>query len=265
VSTDPADRDKGADDAGHEPIIEPQTREDVREERVLLDRALGGWRGIIDSGTPTVVFVIAYLVTGSDLGVSVWCALGAGAAIAIWRLVRRESLQQIAAGLIGVGISAFVASRTQTGEGYFIPGLLQNIGYGVAFLISILIGWPLIGVIVGFLTGQGVRWRADPELRRVYSAASWIWVGLFGLRIAVQGPMYLAGWVGPLGFAKVIMGVPLFIAAGYFTYLVLRPVFERRREAESRAATPDEAVPDEGVPDEAVPDEAVPDEDAREG
>ena len=34
-------------------------------------------------------------------------------------------------------------------------------------------------------------------------------MGLFGLRIAVQGPMYLAGWVGPLGFAKVIMGVPL--------------------------------------------------------
>jgi len=219
----------------HEPIIEPQSREDVREERVLLDRALGGWRGIIDSGAPTVVFVLAYLLTGNDLGISVWAALGAGVAIALWRLVRRESLQQIAAGLVGVGISAFVASRTQSGEGYFIPGLLQNIGYGTAFLISILIGWPLIGVIVGFLTGQGVRWRSDPELRRVYAAASWIWVGLFALRVAVQGPMYLAGWVGPLGFAKVIMGVPLFIAAGYFTYLVLRPTFERRRQASAES------------------------------
>lgn len=221
-------------DATHEPLIEPQSREDVREERVLLDRALGGWRGIIDSGAPTVVFVIVYVATGNNLSVSVWSALGAGAAIALWRIVRRESLQQIFAGLVGVGISAFVASRTQTGEGYFIPGLLQNIGYGLAFLISILVGWPLIGVIVGFLTGQGVRWRSDPELRRIYSAASWIWVGLFALRIAVQGPMYLAGWVGPLGFAKVIMGVPLFIAAGYFTYLVLKPVFERRREAEAQ-------------------------------
>lgn len=213
----------------HEPVIVPETREDVREERVLLDRALGGRRGIIDSGAPTVVFVIVYLATGNNLSVSIWSALGAGAAIAVWRLVRRESLQQIIAGLIGVAISAFVASRTQTGEGYFIPGLLQNIGYGLAFLISILVGWPLIGVIIGFLTGQGVRWRSDPELRRMYAAASWIWVGLFTLRVAVQGPLYLAGWVGALGFAKVIMGVPLFIAAGYFTYLVLRPVFERRR------------------------------------
>jgi hypothetical protein len=216
----------------HEPAIVPETREDVREERVLLDRALGGWRGIIDSGAPTVVFVIAYLATGQNLGTSIWAALGAGAAIALWRLLRREPLQQIAAGLVGVGISAFVASRTQTGEGYFIPGLLQNMGYAVAFLVSILIGWPLIGVIVGFLTGQGVAWRSDAQLRRVYAAASWIWVGLFSLRIAVQGPMYLAGWVGPLGFAKVIMGVPLFIAAGYFTYLVLRPVFAERRQRE---------------------------------
>ena len=221
------------DERQHEPVIVPETREDVHEERVLLDRALGGRRGIIDSGAPTVVFVIVYLATGNNLTLSIWSALGAGAAIALWRLVRRESLQQIVAGLIGVGISAFVASRTQTGEGYFIPGLLQNIGYGLAFLISILVGWPLIGVIIGFLTGQGVRWRADPELRRIYAAASWIWVGLFALRVAVQGPLYLAGWVGALGFAKVIMGVPLFIAAGYFTYLVLRPVFERRRADEA--------------------------------
>lgn len=212
-----------------EPVILPETSADVREERVLLDRALGGWRGIIDSGVPTVIFVIVFLASDRDLGLAIWSAVGAGLAIALWRLVRRESLQQITAGLVGVGISAFVASRTQTGEGYFIPGLLQNIGYGLAILISILIGWPLIGVIVGFLTGQGTAWRSDPQLRRVYAAASWIWVGLFGLRIAVQGPMYLAGWVGPLGVARVLMGVPLFIAAGYFTYLVLRPVFAERR------------------------------------
>ena len=231
--SNPSDGDEsGRDESGrneHEPVILPETPQDIREERVLLDRALGGRRGIIDSGAPTVVFVVVYLLTSNDLSLAIWSALGAGALIAVWRLVRRESLQQILAGLIGVGISAFVASRTQTGEGYFIPGLLQNIGYAVAFLISILVGWPLIGVIIGFLTGQGVRWREDPELRRIYAAASWIWVGLFGLRVAVQGPLYLAGWVGALGFAKVIMGIPLFIAAGYFTYLVLRPVFERRR------------------------------------
>ena len=217
----------------HEPIIEPETREDIEEEKVLLSRALGGWRGIIDSGLPTTLFVVAYLVSGSQLALSLWIAIGGAVAIALWRLIRRESLQQIVAGLAGVGISAFVASRTGTGEGYFIPGLLQNAAYGLVFLVLILIGWPLIGVIVGFLTGRGVKWRADAELRRAYAAASWIWVGLFFLRIAVQLPMYLAGWVAALGIAKVLMGVPLFIAAAYFTYVVLRPTFQARRDAQS--------------------------------
>ena len=216
----------------HEPLIMPETVHEVEEERVLLSRALGGWRGIIDSGVPTILFVIVYVATGSNLTTALWVAVGGALAIALWRIIRREGLQQIIAGLIGVGISAFVASRTGTGEGYFIPGLLQNLAYGVAFLISILIGWPLVGVIVGFLTGRGVSWRADSDLRKAYAAASWIWVGLFALRIAVQFPLYLAGWVGPLGVAKVVMGVPLFIAAGYFTYLVLRPTFAARRAAQ---------------------------------
>ena len=222
------------DDQDKEPLILPETREEVEEEKVLLTRALGGWRGIIDSGLPTVLFVVAYLVTGSQLAPSLWVAIGGAVLIAGWRLIRRESLQQILAGLVGVGISAFFATRTQSGEGYFIPGLLQNAAYGVAVLVSILIGWPLVGVIVGFLTGKGTRWRSDDDLRQAYAAASWIWVGLFALRIAVQWPMYLAGWVTALGIAKVVMGVPLFIAAGYFTYLVLRPTFEARRSAEGQ-------------------------------
>lgn len=233
---------QSADDPGnerpHEPLIIPETAQEVEEERVLLSKALGGWRGIIDSGLPTILFVIVYVATGSNLSTALWVAIGGAVAIALWRLLRREGLQQIIAGLIGVGISAFVASRTGTGEGYFIPGLLQNLAYGVAFLISILIGWPLVGVIVGFLTGRGVSWRTDSDLRQAYAAASWIWVGLFALRIAVQFPLYLAGWVGPLGVAKVVMGVPLFIAAGYFTYLVLRPTFAARR-AEGSGASDD--------------------------
>ncbi|MEK9664854.1 MAG: DUF3159 domain-containing protein, partial [Candidatus Nanopelagicales bacterium] len=100
--------DRDSEHPEHEPVIEPQSAEDIREERVLLDRALGGWRGIIDSGLPTVVFVIAYLTTGNNVMLSVWIALGAGGLVAAWRLIRREPLQQILAGLVGVGISAFV-------------------------------------------------------------------------------------------------------------------------------------------------------------
>ncbi len=37
-----------------------ETKADVRAETVLLERAIGGCRGIIDSGVPTAVFVVSY-------------------------------------------------------------------------------------------------------------------------------------------------------------------------------------------------------------
>lgn len=212
-----------------EPDLQIESSEDVRQEALLLERALGGWRGIIDSGLPTVVFVIAYVVTGSELRPSLIAAIGAGVLVVFWRLVRRQPLQQVAAGFIGLLIAAWFSSRTGRAEDVFVPGLLLNIGYGAAFLVSILVRWPLLGIAMGYLTGEGTSWRRDPALRRVYAAASWIWVGVFALRIAVQVPLYLAGAVAPLGIAKVVLGWPLYLAGAYATYRVLAPVYRAKR------------------------------------
>jgi hypothetical protein len=212
--------------------IEHETVEDVEAERALLTRAIGGWRGLFDSGAPAGIFVLVYLVGGSNLSLALWSALGVAALVMVWRIIRRESLQQVLAGFVGVGVSAFVASRTGRAEDFFLPGLLINIAYGSAFLISILVRWPLLGVVVGLITGEGLDWRRDQTLRRAYAAASWVWVGVFFGRILVQGPLYLAGSVGALGVARVVMGWPLFLAAAYVTYRVLRPVLsEHRRKA----------------------------------
>ena len=237
-----ADPRETPDSDGHEHIdpiaehhLEHETVKDVVAERALLARAIGGWRGVFDSGVPAAIFVTSYLITGSNLSLSLWLAIGAGALVMIWRLVRRESLQQVIAGFVGVAVSAFVASRTGRAEDFFLPGILINLAYGSAFLISILIRWPLLGVVIGFITGEGLSWRSQPALRRAYAAASWIWVGVFSLRLVIQVPLYLAGWVGPLGVARIILGWPLFLAAAYVTYLVLRPVLARHREESASA------------------------------
>ena len=206
-----------------------ETVEDVRQEALLLEKALGGWRGVIDSGLPTVVFITAYLVTGSELGPSLIAAIAAGVLVVVWRLVRRQPLQQVLAGFIGLLIAAWFSSRTGRAEDVFLPGLLLNVAYGSAFLISILVRWPLLGIAMGYLTGEGTSWRRDVELRRVYAAASWIWVGVFTLRIAVQVPLYLAGAVAPLGVVKIVLGWPLYLAGAYVTYRLLAPVYRARR------------------------------------
>jgi hypothetical protein len=209
--------------------------DDLHAERLLLDKAIGGWRGLIDSGIPTVAFLTVYVANGNELGPALLVALGLGIVIAAWRMIRREPLQQIFAGLVGLFIAAAFAQWTGRAENFFLPGLLTNIGYGTAFLVSILIGWPLIGVAMGFMTADGTRWRQDRGLKRAYAAATWIWVGLFFGRVIVQGPLYLAGEIAILGTVKIVMGWPMFLACAYFTYRLLHPIYQRRRHIEQRA------------------------------
>ena len=228
MTVEPTREPDGDADREAEPVG-LETAPEVRAEALLLERAIGGWRGVIDSGVPTAVFVVAYVVTGSQLRPSLIAALVAGGLIALWRLVRRESLLQIAAGFVGLAISAWFSARTDNASNVYLPGMLTNLGYGSAFLLSILLRWPLIGVAMGVLTGEGTSWRRDPALRRAYAAASWIWVALFYSRLIVQTPLYLAGWVEVQGIVKIVMGYPLFLAAAYFTYRVLAPILARKR------------------------------------
>jgi hypothetical protein len=65
-------------------------------------------------------------------------------------------------------------------------------------------------------------WRKDPARRNVYIKATWIWVGLFASRLAVQYPLYLSENVNALGTARLIMGYPLFILAAWLTWIVIK-------------------------------------------
>jgi hypothetical protein len=194
---------------------------DTEIKRVDLVDAMGGRHGIAESGIPALVFVIAYTATGNDLTAAVWSAVGVGVVAAVVRLLRRETLQFALAGLAGVALAAFVASRTGRAEDFFLPGLLLNAGYAAAYAISIAVRWPLIGLIVGALLGEGTSWRENRDEVRLYSRASWIWVGVFVLRLAVQLPLYLAGSLVALGVAKTAMGLPVFLLGVWLTYLVL--------------------------------------------
>lgn len=192
------------------------------EDREHFLHALGGRHGILDSSLPGLAFVVAYTASGQDLNAAIWTAVAVGAVLFLIRVVRRETLQFALAGFVGVAIAAFIAKQTGRAEDFFLPGLLLNVAYGSAWLISIAVRWPLMGVIVGPLTGEDMSWRRDPEKVRVYSRASWIWVGLFAVRLAVQLPLYFADELVALGVAKTAMGFPVFALAAWLSYLVLR-------------------------------------------
>jgi hypothetical protein len=188
-----------------------------------LTDAVGGPLGICESALPAAAFVATYTATGQETTPALIVALALGAIFALARIVRRQTVQFALGGLGGLALSAYVVSRTGRAEDFFLPGLLANAAYALAYAISILVRWPLLGVIVATLRGQGMEWRKDPAQVRAYSRASWVWVVLFSLRLAVQLPLYLAGAVAALGVVRISMGIPLFAIGIWLSWLILRP------------------------------------------
>lgn len=193
--------------------------------------AMGGWRGVLESVLPGLVFLIAWTATydpetrSGDLVLSLVLSVGLAAVFTLVRLVQRQSAAAAIGGLVAAAAAAGLSLWTGRGEDSFIPGFLTNSIYGTAFLVSALIGWPLIGLAVGFLMGEGTAWRSDRRKRRVFFWLSIAWASLFAARLVVQLPLYFAGDVTALGTLKLIMGLPLFAPLVAVTWLAVRALY----------------------------------------
>ena len=92
----------------------------------------------------------------------------------------------------------------------------------LAWAVSIVVRWPLLGVVVGTALGQRTRWRRDPALLRAYGRASWVWAATYVLRVAVFVPLWLGGQVVGLVVARVALTWPLVAAALAVSWVVIR-------------------------------------------
>jgi len=193
------------------------------EDRDKVISAFGGKKGLIDSGIPAVIFLVIFNVT-KDLQSALIASIAISALLTVIRLVKRNTLQHALSGFIGVLICAWFANRTGNATDLYVPKLLTNLGYGSVYLIANLVGWPVLGLMLGPILGENLSWRNHPERKRAYVQASWLWVAMFFTRIAVQYPIYRSGNVNLLGTVNLAMGYPFFIATAYGSWLIIRRV-----------------------------------------
>ena len=193
------------------------------EDRNKVISAFGGKKGLIDSGIPSVIFLVIFNVT-KDLQSALIASIAISALLTIIRLARRDTLQHALSGFVGVLICAWFANRTGNATDLYIPKLLTNLAYGSVYLIANLVGWPVLGLMLGPILGENLLWRNHPERKRAYVQASWLWVVMFFTRIAVQYPIYRSGNVNLLGTVNLAMGYPFFIATAYGSWLIIRRV-----------------------------------------
>ncbi|MGH3519079.1 MAG: DUF3159 domain-containing protein [Haloechinothrix sp.] len=197
---------------------------------------MGGVSGMFFSAVPVIVFVVANGLFGLTAGI--WCAVGSAVAITVLRVVRKEPLQPAISGFFGVAIAAFIAYRTGTAKGFFLFGIWTSLVYGSVFVLSVIVRWPLAGMVWNFLNGAGTAWRKDKYSLRGYDIATLAMASVFAARFVVQRWLYEEDQTGWLGVAKIAMGFPLWGLALLVVVWAVRRSDRRLRElAEHRAET----------------------------
>jgi hypothetical protein len=174
-------------------------------------------RAMVDTTVAPIAFVIVYTIT-KEVNIAAAVAVGIGIALFVERLVRRKPVINAIGGLFAIALAAFIAVRSGNAEGFFWPKVAQQSGLFVIFAGSVVVRRPLTGFIVAQLYRADPEWQKIPEVRRVMSEYTLIWASLFLLRAVVFLVGILAGKVGFLGVAVLVMGLPAFGVLLLFGY-----------------------------------------------
>ena len=178
---------------------------------ILRDR-----RALVDTGLGPVAFVIVNAVAGLDTAAIVAVALSV--VVAVVRAIRREPLTNAVGGILGTGLAVFIALRTGSASGYFVPRAIQNAGLALGFWASIVFRRPIVGFIVAPLYHIPPGWYRDPRIRRAFAEGDG---RLRGRLLRARGRLYAliaAGREGALAAAVVVLGWPAFLGALWFCY-----------------------------------------------
>jgi Protein of unknown function (DUF3159) len=188
------------------------TQEALQTRPESLSQLLGGGRAAIDATIPVVAFAVGWYASGRSVLWGSGVAVAAALVVAVWRARRGARPRAVLLGVLGVCAAAALASYTGRAEDFFLFRIFSNAASALAWAVSIVVRWPLLGVVVGTALGQKTRWRRDPALLRAYGRASWVWVLQYLIRIAAFVPLWGIGEVAGLTWAQVLLSWPLVAA-----------------------------------------------------
>lgn len=184
---------------------------------------------MVEAAIPTIAFTILWLTT-RELVLALALSVSAAVVMLLVRLVQRSTVQFVVNALVGIGIGWLFVARSAASGGseqeqalaYFLPGILYNSGYTVVLALTCLVGWPLVGFMVGSVTGDPTAWHDDKQVVKLCTRLTWLLVLPCAIRVAIQAPIWLAGnsgsmdadtAVAALGVLKIVLGWPLQLAA----------------------------------------------------
>lgn len=206
--------------------------------REMVVKSFGGWWGLLDSALPVVAFVIANLIGG--LTPALWTGMAVGALILVLRLVRKESPQQAISGFLGVAVCVVIARYTGEARDFFILGIWRSALMGGLAVLSVLVRWPLIGVVWEIFDPSAksaepasdtkaarAPWRRSKPLMRVYTWTTLMWAAAYAFRFFLERFLYNDNETGILGTVRLAVGYPMLAALVAVSYLAVRHTRQR--------------------------------------
>ena len=178
---------------------------------ILRDR-----RALVDTGLGPVAFVVVNAVAGLETAAIVAVALSV--VIAAVRAIRREPLTNAVGGILGTGLAVFIALRTGSASGYFVPRAIQNAGLALGFWGSIAFRRPLVGFVVAPIYHFPSGWYRDRRVRRAFAEGTAAFAIVFSVRAVVYTILIALEREGALAGAVVVLGWPAFLGALWFCY-----------------------------------------------
>ncbi|MFI8105181.1 DUF3159 domain-containing protein [Streptomyces sp. NPDC086023] len=202
------------------PGTDPDADARAVTQAALFD-AFGGIRGTLETMLPGLLFVGIYTVN-KDLKLSAIAAVAVALVLVVVRLARRDTVKHAFSGVFGVGFGVAFAMFTGNAKDFYLPGMIYGAGLGVAFTVSALVGFPLLGVVLGPIFRENLSWRTrNPGRKAAYTKASLAWGLIFLAKYAILFPLYWWGDTTQLGWVLIALKLPPMVLAVYFTWVFL--------------------------------------------
>jgi len=190
-----------------------KAREILEELRMVLT----GRSSLLDTLLPPLFFVLLNVIWGAQ--VAIWASLGLAILIAVYRLLRRQSLLYALGGAGGVALAAGAAFLLGRAEGFFLPTIISGAVTFLLCLVSVLVGRPVVALTSYVARRWPLNWYWHPKVRPAYSEVTWIWVVFFGLRLLLQLNLFQEQAANLLGVVQFLTGWPATIVLLIASYL----------------------------------------------
>jgi hypothetical protein len=198
-----------------------------------MAQQLGGWRGMVESSVPILVFVVVNIAF--SLRPAVIASVAVAMVIGVLRLAQRKPVRHAVNGLFGIAIGALIAWRTGEARNFYLPGIIQSYAFAAMLLISAAVRQPIIGWGWSVIAAGGTsEWRQNPRLVRTFTWLTIVWAVVWIAKVSAQAWLYLEKHDDLLGIARLVLGMPPYLLLIGLTVWVVRRV---TRETSAAAPT----------------------------